>query len=300
MRRRAGQCLGAILLLRLASCGTGGSTASSSGPVTSVELPFGLTVVDGSEPIGRPAVYRTDSLYHGEPAGTRTLQAAFSVTDDDPVAVVRAWVEHLDRLALDEVTVQRDGTRPEQWMAVAGTPGFSGEQPPGDRADLQLWATTRDPVLLVTITVTANEMRGESHEPTVKDTAGHPAAPKAEVGWKTRREGDELFTEQGDTMHLPAGTTSRMPTIPTFGGTGGSTSVLAATDAAETVAALLREAKASSRYGEVTGPTQSETDGLEVVTGSFVIPAGGWGFNVVGVRAPGDGSATLYVTSGAD
>jgi hypothetical protein len=36
------------------------------------------------------------------------------------------------------------------------------------------------------------------------------------------------------------------------------------------------------------------------VRGGFVIMAGGWGFDVVAVEAPGDGGATVYVVSYAD
>ena len=52
--------------------------------------------------------------------------------------------------------------------------------------------------------------------------------------------------------------------------------------------------------GAVTGPEVMERDGARIVTASFVITAGGWGFDVVAVRAPGDPYATLYVTSSAD
>jgi hypothetical protein len=40
--------------------------------------------------------------------------------------------------------------------------------------------------------------------------------------------------------------------------------------------------------------------GTQIVEAGFVISAGGWGFDVVAVRASQDPYATLYVTSAAD
>lgn len=91
-----------------------------------------------------------------------------------------------------------------------------------------------------------------------------------------------------------------MPTIPTFGGTGGSTSVLAAEDGEAAVQAMLDEAMAISDHGEVTGPAVAEVEGTRVVYASFVITAGGWEFDVVTARGLDDTYATVYVVSGAD
>lgn len=170
------------------------------------------------------------------------------------------------------------------------------DEPSGDRANLELWATSRAPVLLVSI----DKIRGEPRHPAVTDEVGDASAPSTTVEHAERSEGDALFTEQGDTLHLPEDARSLMPTIPTSGGTGGSTSVLAAPDPGDAVGALLDEASALSQDGETTGPTTSTVDGVDVVTGSFVIPAGGWEFWVVAVRAPDDDAATVYVTSAAD
>lgn len=299
MRRRAAVAvLSVALVAASASCGDPASTGETSETgIESADLPFGLSVVDGTESIGRPGVVDEPSrTYDGQPVDARRLTAAFRVTADDPVAVVQSWVEQLDQLALDEVTV-RHGDAPEHWIQVTGSTAYVPDEPPGDWADLQLWATSDGPVLLVSI----DRVRGERRQPAVTDdVVGDAPVSSATIEQPERSAGDELFTEQGDTIHLPEGSRSLMPTIPTFGGTGGSTSVLAAPDPADAVAALLDEAMSLSEHGETSGPTESTVDGVEVVTGSFVIPAGGWSFRVVAVRAPEDDAATVYVTSAAD
>lgn len=51
-------------------------------------LPFGLTQVAGTRPIGRPAVFDDVPVeYAGVPVAARSLQAAYEVVGDDPVAV---------------------------------------------------------------------------------------------------------------------------------------------------------------------------------------------------------------------
>lgn len=298
VRRCAVVALSVVLVAASASCGDPASTRESSvTSVESVDLPFGLTVVDGTEPIGRPAVVDEPAFsYNGQPVDARRLRAAFWVTARDPVAVVHAWVEQLDQLALDQVTIRRSLAGPEHWIDVTGGTAFVPDEPSGDRADLELWATSRGPVLLVSI----DRIRGEPRQPVVTDELGDAPEPSATVEQSERSEGDVLLTEQGDTLHLPEGSRSLMPTIPTSGGTGGSTSVLAAPDPVDAVVALLDEAAAVTENGETTGPTESTVDGVDVVTGSFVITAGGWEFRVVAARAPDDDAATVYVTSAAD
>ncbi len=166
-----------------------------------------------------------------------------------------------------------------------------------DRVDVQLWATDGDPVLLVSLD---RGLAVAPRNPTVVDDAGEPPEPPSDVDGRRRTAGDRLFEEQGTEMHLPDATWSLMPTLPTFGGTGGSTSVIAAEDADAAVRALLDEAQASSDYGEVTEPEATDADGMRVIQAAFVISAGGWGFHVVAVEAPGDPYATLYITSAAD
>jgi hypothetical protein len=82
-----------------------------------------------------------------------------------------------------------------------------------------------------------------------------------------------------------------------FPGIGNSLSLVAAEDGEAAVRALLDEATVANRHGEATGPTVTTTDGTEVATAQFRIPAGGWGFHVVAVQAPDDPFATLYVAS---
>lgn len=278
-----------------ASSSCGGSAATSPGAL--VDLPFGLVVVEGTEPIGRPAVFEEPAFFHnGEPVAAQKLRAAFWVTSDDPAAAVRSWVDQLDRLALDEVTIQPGHTAPEQWIQVTGTTRFVLEQPSGDYADIQLWETSPHPVLLVSI----DKIRGDPRRPDVRDDAGAQQAPARGIEESTRAAGDVLFIEQSNRVHLPPGSEALMPTIPTFCGTGGSASVLAAQDGGDAVRALLDEAAASQPYAEVNGPVESVFRDTHVVTGSFVVPAGGWSFQAVAVQELDDALATVYVSSCAD
>jgi hypothetical protein len=170
-------------------------------------------------------------------------------------------------------------------------------RPGGDYADLQLWATGSEPILLISIDRTGDD---PARAAGIHDDAGDPPSPRSVVDDTERTTGDQLFSEQGDVVHLPEGTRSLMPTIPTFGGTGGSTSVLAAADGETAVRGLLDEAMALNDDGVATGPVVSEVDGTRVVHASFVITAGGWGVDVVTVQGPDDDYATAYVVSTAD
>jgi hypothetical protein len=269
----------------------------------SFDLPFGLVQPAGVVPIGRPAVFERD-LYHynGVPVRGMSLRAAYRVTDPDPVGAVRAWVERLDGLTLDQVSVRaaaESGAGPverQPWVQAYGSTESSGGVG-RDYLDLQLWVTGADPILFVSVD-RASEV--PPRVPTVFDDAGQPPAPRSIVDDRQRGAGDELFEEQGDVIHLPMGTWSLMPTLPTFGGTGGSTSVIAANDADSAVRALLDEAASLNEFGEVTEPILTESDDTRNIEASFVITGGGWGFDVVAVRAQQDPYATLYVTSAAD
>jgi hypothetical protein len=296
------------------ACGTDdpeGPSALDEGPPTttvptiaqSFDLPFGLIQPAGIVPIGRPAVFEHELYsYNGVPVRRRLLRAAYRVTDPDPVGVLRAWVERLDGLTLDRLSVRaaaQSGSGPverQPWVQVDGSTDSTGGVG-GDFVDLQLWVTGANQILLVSVD-RASDLQPQV--PTVSDEAGQPSAPRSIVDDRQRAAGDELFEEQGDVIHLPSGTWSLMPTLPTFGGTGGSTSVMAAEDAEAAVRALLEEAKSLSGFGEVTEPTVTDSNGTRVIEASFVIGAGGWGFDVVAVRGPQDPYATLYVTSAAD
>lgn len=284
----------------VAGCGDGDGDEQAAGvgqvdvgPVGPVELPFGLEQVDGTEPIGRPAVFDdAPYMYNGEPVSSRLLRAAYRVTADDPLAVVRAWADQLDGLALDEVQIVADhGGGAGPWVEVATDAAE-------DWADLQLWATGDGPVLLVSLARISEE---PPRAPSVVDQTGSPPAPEpADLGATGRTAGDELFAEQGNVIHLPEGTTALMPTIPTMAGTGGSTSVVAAEDGEAAIRAMLDEAMERDADGRVDEPVVAERDGIEVITAGYVRDAGGWEFDVVSVRGPDDPTATLYVTSAAD
>jgi hypothetical protein len=286
----------AALATSAVACGDGdgaGTAQPTGSPVetAAAELPFGLVQIEGTAPVGRPVVYDDEpDVEEGEAVAVTSLQAAYRVTDGDPVAVFRAWVDQLDVLALDEMSVYAGVGPGEPWIQASG----SGR----DYADLQLWVTGGEPILLVDLNSEGDAAPGG--DVAVDDTAGDPPAPSSVVDDAERSAGDELFAEQGDVMHLPQDTRALMPTLPTFGGTGGSTSVLTAEDGEAAVRALLDEARGHDADGEVSGPDVDDVDGTRIVRGGFVITAGGWGFDVVAVEAPGDGGATVYVVSYAD
>lgn len=260
-------------------------------------MPFGLRQVDGTAAVGRPASYEDVLVqYRGEPVRGRRLQAVYLVTQDDAVGAFRAWLDQLSVLPLDEVSVAAGDGRLGQWLVASGSTTYRQDEPFGAFAQLQLWATGAGPVLLVDVSVR------DGADPARPTTSPLPPAPRPEreVPDARAEAGDVLFTEQGQSLHLPHGTRGLLPTLPTPGGTGGSASVLAADDGDAAVRALLEEAQERSDAGEVRGPTTTVEDGVRVVRAGFVIPAGGWGFQVVAVRGQDDAAATLIVTSGAD
>jgi hypothetical protein len=275
------------------ACG-GDKNDVAPAPVAASPLPFGLAQVEGTEPIGRPAVY-DHALYEqeGVPVEGRSVLAAYRITAEDAPAVLRAWVDRLDGLAVGEVSIYAPGG-PGAWLSAMASGGGDS-----DWADLQLWATEDGPILFVDIDRVGTEGPAA---PAVRDEAGNPPAPEpADAGRSDRVAGDVLFTEQGDAIHLPAGTRALMPTIPIPQGTGGSASVLAADDGEAAVRALIDEARSLGPPGAyLEGPELTDTDGVTVVRAGFTITAGGWGFDIVSVEAPDDETATVYVTSSAD
>jgi hypothetical protein len=271
------------------------TTTPSAAPLTTARLegpfalPFGLEQLEGTEPLGRPAVYDEVIVqYNGVDIWARTLRAAYRVTADDPPAVVRAWLAQLDDLTLDVGTLSvGDGSL---WLeASAGQPL---DAPPGDSATLQLWATDDAPILLVHVNRVSDD---PPRSPTIDDDVGTPPAPSTVIESTERVAGDVLFDEQGDNIHLPPGTWALTPRL--FPGIGSSLSLVATEDGEAAVRALLDEATEANGHGEATGPTVTTTDGTEVAIARFIIPAGGWGFDVVAVQAPDDPFATLYVAS---
>ncbi|HEX5947410.1 MAG TPA: hypothetical protein VFY82_14085 [Acidimicrobiales bacterium] len=293
------------------ACGDddGDVAATGAEPVltTSIDVPFGLDQIAGIEPVGRPAVF--DHEYGSnaaEPIMARSVRAAYRVTADDPPAVVRDVLAGLDGLSLDDGSIR--GIDDPACRDCSGAPGLwieaSGRQDEdaglGDRVDVQLWVADDGPVLLVDATRIVDSA-APPRTPTIEeegavDGSDSPSPVEASGG----SAGDVLFSEQGDAIHLPEGTRALLPTFPTWCGTGGSTSVIAAEDGAAAVQAMLDEARTRSEWGEIEGPDVTTTDGVEVTRADFVISAGGWEFNLLAVRGPDDPYATVYVTSCAD
>lgn len=311
IRRALMAVLGVVVAAGLVACGDDdGDTAATGGEealTTSIDVPFGLDEIAGIEPVGRPAVF--DHQYAssgGEPIMARSVRAAYRVTAGDPPAVVRDVLAGLDGLSLDDGSIR--GTDDPGCPDCSGAAGLwieaSGRQEEttgfGDRVDLQLWAADDGPVLLVELTRIVDDDE-PPRSPTIEeegaiDGSDSPSPVEAPAG----SAGDRLFSEQGDAIHLPAGTRALLPTFPTWCGTGGSTSVIAAEDGPAAVQAMLDEARTRSEWGEIDGPDVTTTDGVEVIQADFVISAGGWEFDLLAVRGPDDPYATVYVTSCAD
>jgi hypothetical protein len=263
-----------------------------------VALPFSLQQVSGTHPIGRPAIYdRTALRFKGQPVVMNQLTAVFRVASSDPVAAFRQWVGQIAELELGRINVQAGGV-PGQWLVASAYGPYEADRPPIGWAEVALWNTADGPILLVDVAqrpgVTSTAVAS------VPPSIPHAPMPPVPATDTERPPGKPLFIEQGHTVHVPAGAWKLMATLRTPSGTGGSRSVLATRDASATLAALLKEARSLSSGAEVQGPDTSTYGNLEVTELSFVIPAGGWGFQAVAVRGSGDDDATVYVTSGAD
>jgi hypothetical protein len=305
----------AVAAAGLVACGdsgdSGGDTTEAAGEPTiaaSFEVPFGLDELEGVEPIGRPAVVdRVYGTYEDQPVMALSVRAAYRVTADDPPAVVRDALGGLDGLTLDEASIRGigDPSCPDcvgpGGIWITGSASQESTEGFGDHAELQLWATDDGPVLLVALTRIVDNPE-PPRIPTIDEDTGTGADADAPspADSPARSAGDVLFTEQGDDIHVPAGTRTLVPTLPESCGTGGSTSVVAADDGEAAVQAMVDEARGHDEYGEVDGPDVTTIDGIDVIEASFVIPAGGWGFDVLAVRGPDDPYATVYVSSCAD
>ncbi len=296
--RRRGAAAALVAAVCVLTACTGGSApgdgaAAPSGPF---ELPFGLQPVDGTTSLGRPAD-RDTVLYEfaGAPVTGRRVQAAYLVTSPDPVEVFQQWLDQLTTLPLDEIGVGPGILGTAQWLTALGSDRFQGDRPYDAAADLQLWATADGPVLLVDISVVADG--GERPQAVAADRV---PPPDLQVEGPPPGSGEALFTEKGTTLHVPVGARALFPTLPTPGGTGGSTSIVLAPDGEAAVRAMLAEAQAGTTGSQVTGPTTQVQRGARVTSASFEISAGGWSFEVVAVQGSDDTSATLFVTSAAD
>lgn len=302
LRRNLVVVLGLLIVTGASACGDRATKGASSAGELGDEfaLPFGLIQVAGTRPIGRPAVFDdVGSDYEGPPTTVGSLEAAYEVVGDDPVAVFRSWVDQLKILHVGEVTVQAAGEEglPYRgpWLQASGySPGFDG-----DDVDLQLWTTGREPVLLVQVT----RYSDDGPETVVTETSLSTDRPKPVVDLRERTTGDVLFEEQGQEILVPDGSRPLMGTIPNLQGQGGASySLLAAEDGAATVQSLLEQAileqNAQVIGYDVTGPDTSSADGVEITRGSFRMWEEGYYFHVVAVQAAGDPWATVYVTSG--
>lgn len=270
--------------------------AVDAGAGVAFALPWGLKQAEGTLPLGRPVVFDPYTTDGTTPSSVRGLLAGYWVTAEDAVAVFDEWVGQLDRLTLDEIDIVAGSNTSSPWLHAVGFTTGDGDGRRGDRADLQLWAVSSRPILLVHL-----ERAGHPPRPgRIDGEIPRPPRPPPLADDGPRGPGDVLFREQGDVVHLPAGTRSLMPTIPTTYGTGGSTSILAAQDPVEAIEAMLEEARRGAGVG-VAGPLiTADVDDTRVIRGSFKIEAGGWFFTALAVRGEGDPFATVYVTSGAD
>jgi hypothetical protein len=293
-RRLGAALVGFSLVVTLVAWG--GSDGNEGGAAVD-ELPFGLEQLEGTEPIGRPAVYEHDyARFRGELVRARSLRAAYRVTADDPPAVFRAWLAQLDGLALDRVSIQAwldpsctyCDVPPGVWLEAQTFGDYDGV---GDDARVELWATDEAPILRVEVSRASDD---PPRAPSIEDGVRTPPAPTTVVEWTERTAGDVLLTDLEDDIHLPAGTRTLTPTLQLF---GLSETLVAAEDGEAAVQALLDEAAAIDEHGEVHGPEITTTDGVEVVEAGFTVPAGGWTFDALAVRAPDDPYATVYLFS---
>ena len=295
---------------------TSAPAASDPSFAPSFELPFDLEHVEGTTPIGRPMIMDQAVLHEDVPIVSRSVEVAYRVTAEDPVAVFRTWVEQLATrgLALDTIDVRFGVDPTEPWMTAQGSAEFVLGEPAGDHASVQLWATTGDEPILLVGASRRVEGADEPRPAAVVDRPPFSDDPERSPGQGVEgyrgvvvdealpAVGDELFTEQGDTIHLPEGSRALVPVVPVMAGTGGARAILAAEDAEAVIQALLDEATAlgERKGGSSSGISYEEHDGTQVLRGSFAIPAGGWGFGVTSVRAPSDPWATVYVSTYAD
>ena len=262
-------------------------------------LPFGLQQVDGTEPVGWPLVFdHVELVYDGEPVPARALRAAYRVTVDDPESVVRAWAEQLVELSLGDVRITpAESPTHGPWVEVGTYHEWDPAGPGPGHARVGLWATDDEPILLVTVS-RHHGIDGEAGELVADPPV--PPEPEPQAAGPAPAVGELLFSEQGDTVHVPEGARVLLPVIPTVGGTGGSTSLLVTDDETAVIQRMLDEAAAQSDFGEVRGPQVEDQDGTQVTTAGYSIPAGGWTFEVIALRTPEHPEALLWVQSWAD
>ena len=235
-----------------------------------------------------------------------SLLAAYWV--DDPESAYADWVEQLRRFECADSTVRTTsgaGTSGE-WAAVATrcTPnsGLGGRY-----VGVQLWNTEPSPLILL-----ESGSHGDTPPPQLLDAARDVRvidppdwnSPPPKVDSPSHRQGGTvLFEEQGSTIHVPEGAVSLTPTLPTSGGTGGSFTVLAATDAEAAIRAMQDEATATipkDHRGAALVVTPPETTGNGSIAANWVLEAGGWGFSALATKVPDERDWLIYVSSDAD
>jgi hypothetical protein len=275
-------------------------------------LPFGIRTPAGSQLLAVPLVAeQVMYFYAGQPVHGTRVQAALRVTAEDPLSVFDAWIHELGRLGLGPLDLSQGHDAPpgaeygicrhdhpaSLWCEASFGLSGTGAQPK-DRATVQLWATDREPIVLVDLA----RFEGGRQAGEVIGEFARTEAPKQRVKWRDRGPGDRLFEEQGAEIDLPRGTRSRVPMLPVDGGTGGSFSILTTADPASTLEDLRRQAIASTEGGgyESEPVKASKTGDAEIWDVGFVIPAGGWMFSATAIRPAGSEEATVYVGSGAD
>jgi hypothetical protein len=284
----------ALLLGSLAACGS--DEGAQPEFEASYPLPFALEQVEGTRPLGRPVVHeRVLLVYAGTPINGTELDAAYRVTGD-VAEVLHGWLEQIAAF----------GTIPTINAFVAGTgdgrsagaEGRSYAPGSGEYLKLRISVTQDGPLLVVHYQRPHDQPLDDGLSTEVKEVS--EASPGRVIGHEARRSGDPLFEEQGATIHLPPGTRAITPSSAIEVGTGGSATFLVADDPLAAIRAMIDEAVDSSDERYRVEPVETTEGDLRVITAEFVIPAGGWGFDVVAVQGPGDPVATMFVRSSAD
>lgn len=284
-----------VVLGSAVGCESTGVGPDAERAPAAVELPFGLRQVDGTKVLGRPAVYRDQKgTFDGEPVlGTR-LQAVYSVTGPDPVAVFSRWVEQLAMLPLDAVGVGVGGSG-GQWLVASGQAADSPGSPALEtKALIELWPTPDGAVIAVDAFVQPDAV---PDQPSLPDIPRAPRPPQ-DAGPRPQRPGDVLFEEKFDAVLMPDRARALVGTLPRSSGEGGSFSVIAAADAKRTIDNLLRQASehAAGFKPEIVMPVPTVDGDLRVSGLSFSFGSA-WSFDLVAVQEANDEEATLYIST---
>lgn len=306
------QVIAVVAFATLAACGSpedGADDADvpddqSAASASTFELALGLEQVEGTDAVAAPVVAeQTTLLYKGEPVRSLSVRAAYWVTGD-PGPVLAGWAEQLGDLGLGEVRFgQTEGQQQPQYpWAEVGAQHFTMDGPGPGSARVQLWSTTADPLLLVSVDRHLGQDPVPGPVADVPTLAPEPAGIPADVV----QPGGVLFTEQGTAIHLPDEARAVTPTVPTMAGTGGNTVVLVTEDPEATAAAMVQEgfdineAAPQHEPGTILGPEVAELDGATTVTAGFNSGSGGWTMGAVASKDADAELGTVWVSTGAD